>query len=219
MRLAAAVLLVAACAAAPTTSTMAGTTTTTIASTTTQATTTTTGEPLDWTGDFSFDLGGGYALGPCEGDAPIVCVSKDGWVIGTVEYITYDATTFDYLAGVEDPMESVALLASNYLDTFAADRTTSCPALRFAVIEPQPATVTGVPGVVFGFAEFDGEIEVERNLLFAARQVDLINLVNAGALDEGACVSAEGATLLPSDLEAIRPGLEAAIASASFDAR
>ncbi len=196
-----------------------GTQTPTTAAPTTSnpAPTTSAPSPVDWSEDFSADLGNGYTLTRCEeGDAPIVCVNLDDGPVGIIEYLILDVATLTFLDGVEDPIESIRLLADDFLENFEMDRTSTCPHLAFVSLEQEPAVVGGVGGLSFGFSETDGDVEVERNVLIAARSGEVVRLVNIAAVEAGACVSNEGQFLTPGQLIDIIDPLAAAIAVSTF---
>ena len=99
-------------------------------------TTTTAIETWVW-GIDSVELGGGYSLGPCEGDADqIACITKDDVVVGSAEFLALPAESFDFLDGVVDPVESIELIAADYIATFQTDRQSTCPNLEFKTLAP-----------------------------------------------------------------------------------
>jgi hypothetical protein len=52
-------------------------------------------------------------LGPCEGDAnQIACVTLDGVMMGGAEYFQVPVSDFDFLEGIDDPIESVERIAT-----------------------------------------------------------------------------------------------------------
>jgi hypothetical protein len=205
-RLASLALLAAACTANP-----AAPTTTTIAATSVP---TTTVVPAAWVwGIDSVELGGGYAVGPCEGDADqIACVTKDDVVVGSAEFLSLPTESFDFLDGVVDPVESIALIAADYIATFQTDRQTTCPNLEFKTLAEVPVTVAGGGGLRYGFEELDGVQVVEKNLIYGVRIGENINLYSFAAIAEGACLSNEGELTDPAILDALLPGLDRVMA-------
>jgi hypothetical protein len=73
-----------------------------------------------------------------------------------------------------------------------------------------------VDGLRFGFSETDGEVEVERNVLMAARSSEVVRLVNIAAVEADACVSNEGQFLTPGVLDEIIEPLAAVVAVSTF---
>lgn len=204
-RLASLACIAAACASNP-----AGTTTTVTSSTVP----TTTGVRTTWLwGIDDVDLGGGYSLGPCEGDADqIACITKDDAVIGSAEFLTLSAESFEILDGVDDPVESVELLAADHVSIFAADRQSTCPNLEFKALAPLAVTIGGLPGLRYGFEELEGSRTVEQNVIYGVREEASINLFNFSAVADGACLSNEGELSDPAILGDLLPGLDGVMA-------
>jgi hypothetical protein len=181
---------------------------------TTSPASTTTSAPARWIwGVDEVDLVDGYSLGPCEGDAnQIACIAKDGSVVGSAEYLPLPVESFDILDGVDDPVESIELIAEDYLSTFRADRGATCPNLEFRELARKVVTVGGLPGRAYGFEELDGIRTVEKNLIYGVRVEESINLYSFAAIAEGACLSNEGELTDPEILDAVRTGLDQVMA-------
>ena len=159
------------------------------------------------------ELGDGYSLGPCEGDANLIaCITKDGAVIGLAEGLLLPVQGFAALDGVDDPVESIEIIAADYLSTFAEDRQSTCPHLEFQVLVPAAVSVGGDPGLRYGFEELDGAAVVEKNLIYGVRVEDSVNLYNFSAIAEGACLSNEGELTDPVTLDTVLPLLDHAMA-------
>lgn len=158
------------------------------------------------------DLGEGYTLGPCEGDAVhISCIAVDGTVVGSAEYFQLPVSSFDFLQGIENPIESIEAIAADYAATFEADRAVTCPELAFEVLGPDPVTIAGMPGLRYGFQQTEPtEDVVEKNLLYGLRTAEFVHVFSFSANGEGSCVGADGMT--PEQLETIIPVLDQAIA-------
>ena len=207
-------LVVEACAetANTTTAPVRPTSTTTTTTTTTTAPPPTIPEHWVWGVD-TVDLGDGYRLGPCSGDADqFACISRDGALLGAAERLALPVDTFPALAGVDDPVESIAVIAADFVTTFSADRQATCPDLAFIALEPAQVTVARTPGLRFGFEELDGEVVVERVVQYGARIGGNVTLFNFTAIAPGACLAAEGELTDPAVLDLIGPGLEAVVA-------
>ena len=155
------------------------------------------------------ELSDGYTLGPCEGDAnQMACIEKDGSVIGSAEHLTLPVGSFDVLDGVVDLVESIELIATDYLATFLADRQATCPHLEFRELDPTPVTIGDGAGLRYGFEELDGAAIVEKNLIYGVRQEETIHLFNFSAIAEGACLSNEGELADPATLDRLQPALD-----------
>lgn len=162
-------------------------------------------------------MGDGYALGPCSGDADeIACISKDGSVIGSAEHLALPADTFDLLDGVDDPAESIALIAADYVATFTSDRQSTCPNLEFVALATTSSSVGGRPGIRYGFEEVDGDRVVEKNVVYGVRQDETIHLFTFTAIADGACISNEGELADPEVLDLLLSGLDRVMAVVDF---
>ena len=159
------------------------------------------------------DLGDGYALGPCSGDADqFACISMNGSVIGSAEHLAFPVDTFDLLDGVDDPETSLELIAADYVATFKADRESTCPNLEFVPLAPTISTIGGSEGRRYGFQELDGGRVVEKNLIYGVRGDENIDLFSFSAIAAGACLSNEGELADPAVLDLLLPRLDQAIA-------
>jgi hypothetical protein len=153
-------------------------------------------------------------LGQCEGDADqIACFVKDGSVIGSAEHLPLPVESFDVLDGVDDPVETIELIAIDYVATFLTDRQTTCPHLEFRELAPTPVTIGAGPGLRYGFEEIDGSNVVEKNLIYGVRQEETIHLFSFSAIAEGACLSNEGELTDPAVLDDLQAGLDEIMAA------
>ena len=206
-------LIVSACGGAGTDATpTSGTTPTTVTASTTTSTTTTNIESWVW-GVGEVDLGEGFLLGPCSGDADqFACISMNGSVIGSAEHLAFPVDTFDLLDGVDDPETSLELIAADYVATFKADRESTCPNLEFVPLAPTSSTIGGSEGRRYGFQELDGGRVVEKNVIYGVRGDENIDLFSFSAIAAGACLSNEGELADPAVLDLLLSRLDQAIA-------
>lgn len=122
-------------------------------------------------------------------------------------------TSFDLLDGVDDPIESIELVAADYIATFLDDRQSICPSLEFRELAPVTVDVGGDPGLRYGFEEQDGDLTVERNLIYGVRVEDTIDFYSFAAIAEGACLSNEGELTDPATLGTLLPALDRVMAA------
>ena len=121
--------------------------------TTTIITTTTVGDvsPVDWSDATTVvELVDGWTVARCEGEAPILCVERDGEIAGLVEAISHPV---DEVGESVDPSESLQVLADGFVESMTADRAVGCG--PDYVVEPLPVedvSVGGLPGVRFGYS-------------------------------------------------------------------
>ena len=156
---------------------------------------------------------GPWTIRFCEGEAPLICLHRDGEVAGAIEVNTFPRDSF------ADP--DLADIAAASVRTFQADRKEGCGTDYLVRADPvAPATVLGDPdGLRYGWtATKEGRV-VERTRTYAATKDDTIVLLVAGALD------ADGGGCIPRMHEFTVEGLAAAeptldrLASANFDPR
>jgi hypothetical protein len=133
-------------------------------------------------------------------------------VIGSAEGLLLPAQSFEVLDGVDDPVESIEIIAADYLSTFAQDRQTTCPHLDFQELQPVDLNIAGDPGLRYGFEERDAGRVVEKNVIYGVRVEDSINLLAFSAIADGACLSNEGELTDPAVLETILVALDRAMA-------
>jgi len=149
---------------------------------TTRATATTLVVPaFDWARPKPVDLGGGFAIEDCEGDAPLFCVRRDNQIVGTLEALRFD------LEGKTPEQQ-----ARSFLDTFREDRTKTCPGHTFTADPITPVTTADGPSIRYGFTLRNGTDVVERVVQYAGERDGKHVLIAANAIDEGGCLTREG---------------------------
>lgn len=152
-----------------------------------------------------------WSIQACEGDAPFLCVEKDGQQAGTVEAAAYPLASFSGLPQDTTDDATLRAFAQEFFDAIGADRAEGCgPDYRFDPIEPRPFGLGGTPGIVFGFSGTmpDGSPS-ELNLQYAAIVDDDIVSIVAAAYDDGGCPGRDDLpSFRSSDLYAFRSHLE-----------
>ncbi len=158
----------------------------------------------------------GWSVRACEGDAPLLCVEKDGAVVGVVEAAAYELASFpdlDPTAGVDANLRAVA---AGFVDTFRADRAAGCGAdYRVEPVEPASFRLGGAEGLAFGFAgtRADGQPS-EMSLQYATIANGRIVSIAAVAYDEGGCPGRDDLSSFDSaTLAEFRPMLETVLTS------
>lgn len=134
-------------------------------------------------------LDDGWSISACEGDAPILCISRDGNPVGGVEALAYPVDTLDWYDQDASADENLAMLAEEFARVIGADRAQGCGAdYRFAPFEAQPFVLANTPGISFGFTGklADGSPS-EMHLQYATIVDNRIVAIAASAYDEGAC--------------------------------
>lgn len=130
------------------------------------------------------ELAGGFTAVACPGDAPFLCISKDGRTVGFVEYLSFAASPGGTLADViQDDYRS-----------FTSDRETTCPdGFEVRTVEPASAGVGGGDGMRSEYSVVDESGEtVERYVKYWMLAGDQVHLLSAEAQEEKSCSPAEG---------------------------
>lgn len=138
-----------------------------------------------WTDEFTVGPGGGWTLGACEGDAPDICVFRDGELVGNLELAEYP---IDEPSGA--PLEIAEGRAESFLEFFADDRAKGCADFEFVADPIEEVAVGGVPGVKTGFrlVAQDGTV-VERVINHFVVHDGVLFLVNTDAyVTDGGCL-------------------------------
>lgn len=160
------------------------------------------------------DLGGGWSAVACQGEAPLICVRKDGSASGHLEAIAYPIDSFPDLNPEADAEANLGLFAEGFFEALSADREAGCGSdYVFAAIEPEPFVLANTPGIVFGFEGRMGNGQPsEYNLQYATIVDSTIISIVAAAYDEGGCPGRDDLSGFTSrDLIEFRPHLEPAL--------
>ena len=170
----------------------------------------------DWlAGDLSVDLGGGFTLAHCEGDAPILCVTRGSEPKGIVELSSFPVASLDLRRALSSgPRAALMAHVDDYLGSLRADRIAGCG--DGYTVTPLPTTITDGPeGPVasYGFTGARrGEAISVRTAQWAAIRGEELVLLNLSGYDDGACVPAEGEGSVADTVEVerrLRPLVEA----------
>jgi hypothetical protein len=166
-----------------------------------QATTTTmaVAEPavdgLDLAEGSEVSLGDGWTIEPCESGPPLFCARHDGeeGAQAVIELLSVPTSNYPAVKRALDAgspaAEALAAQATEYHDTFMADRPAGCGAgYRVDPIGPDEAAVAGQPGVMYGFDGHQDGRHVERNVHFATIRNNTLHIVVATAIDDGTCM-------------------------------
>lgn len=172
--------------------------------------------PASWTpGAAPADLPGGWRVRDCEGDAPMLCVDRNGEHVGILQLASFPLTSA--LAGADDEQAFAAALrdfASTRHVEVADDRRRGCGDAYDVTPEPVvEVDVGGLPGLRYGFrGGEDGALE-EYVLSYATvAEGHLWIVVADGASDTGCMADAELALFAPSVLEEFVPLLDRVVA-------
>ena len=167
--------------------------------------------PVDWHAPAPTSLGGGWSLGPCDGDAPLVCFSQDGVVRGAGEITSFPVATLPAVQAALPDGVPAALQAHarDYLETFRQDRTTGCGADYSYRADPVRAmTAQGTPVVKTAFSGGTGAATTERVVRWVGLRDGQLVALGITATTAGACAPGEGPELTPEQLAALEPALD-----------
>ena len=166
----------------------------------THATATTLVVPVfDWAHPKPTDLGGGFAIEDCEGDAPFFCVRRDGEIVGTLEVLRLD------LEG-KTPEDQ----AQGFLNTFRDDRMKTCPGHAFSADAIAHVTTADGESIRYSYTLRNGKDVVERVVQYAGVRDGKHVVIAANAIDEGGCLTREG-EFATDDLIAFEPRFDALV--------
>lgn len=167
---------------------------------------------VDWTDSGnSVGFAGGWSVTGCEGEAPLLCVEKEGAEVGVVEAAAYPVDTMDWFDPSADTDENLAAFADDFVRVFSEDRAAGCgDDYVFEPLAPQPFVLGNSPGVFFGFrGSMSDGTSSELNLHYATLVDDTVVSIVAAAYDEGGCPGRDDlGGFTTADLERFRPHLE-----------
>jgi hypothetical protein len=168
--------------------------------------------PIDWSArpDEPVSLAGGFSVQGCPGDAPFLCISREGDEVGLVEYLNFPAS----------PGTTVDGLIEDDYRTFTEDREGTCPTeFEVKTDEPAGAEVGGSEGRRSGYSVVDGDGRtVERYVKYWAVEGGAVHLVSAEAQEEGTCSPGDGAEFSDAVLADFEPSFAAVAAGSRFPA-
>ncbi len=148
------------------------------------------GAIVDWVDPTKgVDVGDGWFVAACEGDAPILCVERDGEIVGGVEAQKFPISSLTFFDPNADDATNLAALADDFIDVFVEDRAIGCGEdYELIPVPPAPFVLANTPGVVYGFEGKLGDgTQSEFNLHYTAVVGEDVVSISASAYDEGGC--------------------------------
>lgn len=160
------------------------------------------------------ELGDGWEIAACEGDAPMLCVSREGRVAGVIEGSRFPVDSFEVFEPDAPDLENLRTMAADFIASLRADRAKGCPS-GYAVEELPPSVLSlwGAEVLRYGFigTNLDGSPS-ELSLQYATIDRDDVVLIAAPASDDGGCPGPGDLVEFDSrTLAALQPRLEAAL--------
>lgn len=164
---------------------------------------------VDWAAPSPVRLSDRFALGDCEGDAPLVCVSSGGRTVGALEVLRFPLASLPALTG-RTGRAALTAHASAYVSSFVDDRKAGCPAGYR--VTPAPVRFVAPDVVAYGFTgTLASGAASERQVQYAAiRGADLV-VLSAPAYETAGCLPPEGPAFDVATLDAFVPLLDAVV--------
>lgn len=148
---------------------------------------------IDWSASRdTVDLGDGWSATACDGQAPLVCVARDGEVVGTVERIGFPVA--DPPDGDDDVPAWLAERADRFAASLAADRAVGCGDGYTVAFDAHTEVVLGgMPALRYRFTGTgaDGTVR-ERGVAVITVTGHVETVLAANAYGPGGCVDADG---------------------------
>lgn len=165
---------------------------------------------VDWATPSTVRLSDRFSLGDCAGDAPLVCVTSGGRVVGALEVLRFPVASLPALAG-KAGREALTAHAAAYVASFVEDRRAGCPAGYR--VTPAPARFVAPDVVAYGFTgTLASGAPSERQVQYAGiRGADLV-VLSAPAYEAEGCLPPEGDGFDVATLDALVPLLDAVMA-------
>lgn len=163
---------------------------------------------VDWSArTIEGDLGDRWDVAFCEGEAPFICVKRDGAQVGAIELLDYDP------AG-----PSLEKWAKDHLAWLNKDRSEGCPA-GYEIVGDKIThlKIAGRPAVRLSFTGTDSSgADVERGVLHSVVIDGRQYLISALGYDEDSCLGRTFSDFTVEELRAFEPTLSQVVLGSLF---
>jgi hypothetical protein len=176
---------------------------------------------INWNAPAPTDVGRGWSIRDCEGDAPLVCVDRDGVPAGVLEIGRFPLNSLpDVVAAQQGSGDRAALdtQARVFLRDLSADRKEGC-GLGYGIASAPVVHLRAADGPVvrYGFTGTgDDGSPSERIVQYAGIRGTTLVILTANAYDVGGCLPPEGTAFTSGLLAEFEPLLEAAVKASPF---
>lgn len=170
---------------------------------------------VDWEDLEPVDLGDGWVVRDCDGDAPLVCVDRDGEFVGLIELNTFPVPAeLEDAADADELVAAMRAWAADSLDGVVADRAQGCGAAYEVEVEAAvEQMVAGNPGVRYGFRGIEDGAMTEYVISYATVADDQLWIVVADGAADGGCMGSDELQLFdPAVLDTFAPLLDRVVA-------
>jgi hypothetical protein len=165
------------------------------------------------------DLGNGWSVGACGGTGPFMCVRQGGRNVGVIELSTFPVESFTIPAfreaiGRGDTTAALTALANDLYRSVRQDRGTICgKGYTLDALPPKAATVSGGPGLHYGFTGRNDGAVVESQESYSTLRDGRVVIQSASAFATTGCMVAEAGELTPDQLTEFAPFFERLVAA------
>lgn len=166
---------------------------------------------VDWDDPAPATLTDGWSVGPCRGDAPLVCFYRDGQERGSLEVVGFPVGTItvlrETLAAGGSSAAALEAHAREHLESMRQDRKKGCGAgYAFTADEPAAMTAHGEAAVKTAFTGgAPGAAPTERVVRWVGLRGDRMVSLVLHATEDGACAPGLGGDLSTTDLADLEP--------------
>jgi len=172
------------------------------------------GAAIDWADrpTETVALNGGFGVIACPGDAPFLCVQREGNTVGQIEYSSYPALESVGARGLQGRIED------DY-SQFTSDRTGCTEGFEVETVEPEETQVAGRDGMRSEYSVVNPQGEtVERYVKYWLLQDDRVHLLVAEAHEEASCSPGEGVNFTDDGLTNFEESFQRVAALSRFPA-
>lgn len=139
------------------------------------------------------ELPDGLVVIHCEGDAPLLCIRRDGQELGLLALTDHPLTPeFEARVAASDLETALREWAADHLAWVASDRASGCgDGYEFAAEPTVPARLGTFPGIQVGFTGSEGGVVTEHVRLWATAADGRMWIATAEAASPDGCMASD----------------------------